>query len=249
MIVIPSLALREGAAVRLVHGLYTAERVRLEDPVEVARSWARAGFSRLHLVDLDAATERGDNSALVREILHASEIPVQVAGGIRTEAQIEALLDAGADLVVSGTRAMEDPHWLQEMAEQFPNCMVAAADARERMVVSHGWSLSLHRHVERTVEELAELPLAGILVTAVHRDGTLEGPDLSLMEGVVDAAAGVPVLASGGVASMAQLENLAELGVAGTVVGMALYTGTIEPRIASAEYGGGPEPLYSLNLP
>ena|SRR5690606_20452502 len=243
MIVIPSLTLRDGACVRLVSGLYTEERIRLDDPLEVARSWARAGFSRLHLVDLDAATGRGENSALVREILHASEIPVQVAGGVRTEAQIESLLDAGADRVVCGTRALEDPNWLQEVAESFPEQVVVAADTRGRTVVAHGWSLSLHRNVEHVVESLSELPLAAILVTAVHRDGTLAGPDLPLVADVVDAAGEIPVLAAGGVASLTHLDSLADSGVAGTIVGMALYEGSLEPRVVASEYGGGPGPI------
>src|SRR5690606_39336064 len=129
---LPTSTTADRARWRQIAGLFTVERSRLDDPLEYARSWARAGISRLHLVDLDAATGRGENSALVREILHASEIPVQVAGGVRTEAQIESLLDAGADRVVCGTRALEDPNWLQEVAESFPEQVVVAADTRGR---------------------------------------------------------------------------------------------------------------------
>src|SRR5690606_23473531 len=108
---------------------------------------------------------------------------------------------------------------------------------------AHGWSLSLHRNVERVVESLSELPLAAILVTAVHRDGTLAGPDLPLVADVVDAAGEIPVLAAGGVASLAHLDSLADSGVAGTIVGMALYEGSLEPRVVASEYGGGPGPI------
>jgi phosphoribosylformimino-5-aminoimidazole carboxamide ribotide isomerase len=239
MIVIPALSLREGASVRLVGGSYTEEKVRLDDPLEAARSFARHGFSALHLVDLDAATGRGENSAVIREILHASEVPVMVAGGVRTAAQVERLLDASAARVVVGTRALEDRHWLQEVAEEFPGQLVVAADVRKRTVVAHGWSRSLHRHVERVVEELAELPLSAVLVTAVHRDGTLAGPDLPLVERVLDAANGMPVMAAGGISSLMHLEALDELGVSAAIVGMALHTGNLEPRVVAAEYGGG----------
>lgn len=241
MIVIPALDLREGACVRLEGGSFTEEKIRLGDPAQVARDWAEHGFAWLHVVDLDAATGRGDNAATVREILHTSEIPVQVGGGVRDEAGVERLLDAGAAYVVLGTRALEDPRWLEELVERFPAQLVVAADVRDRTVVTRGWSRSLYRNVERVVDELAELPLAAIKVTAVHRQGRLAGADFALMERVVEAAGDVPVLASGGVSSLADLRILAECGVAGTLVGMALYTGDVDPRAAAMEFGGSDE--------
>src|SRR5690606_21641046 len=109
-----------GKCVQLVGGDYAQEKVRIDDPVAVARDWIHTGFNRLHVVDLDAATGRGSNASVVRQILHESTVPVQVGGGVRDESQIERMLDDGATWVVVGTRAVEDQPWREEMAHQFP---------------------------------------------------------------------------------------------------------------------------------
>jgi len=157
MIVIPAVDLRDGACVQLVGGDYADEAVRLEDPLEVARGWARLGFPWLHVVDLDAATERGSNAALVRAIAHDTGALVQAGGGVRSEERIEALLDDGVARVVVGTRALEDPDWLRDMAERFPGVLVVAADVRERRVVTRGWTRTLARDVMDVMEELDAL--------------------------------------------------------------------------------------------
>ena len=237
MIVIPAVDLRDGACVQLVGGEYAEERVRLEDPLAVAREWARLGFRRLHVVDLDAATARGSNAATVAEIVrHGGFDVVQVGGGVRTESDIERLLDAGASAVVVGTRALEDPDWLREMADRYPHEIVLAADVRERRIVTRGWTQTLPRIVTDVVEELHDLPLAAVMVTAVHKEGQMQGTDLPLMEDVVEASH-VPVFASGGVSSASDLRVLQDRGVAGAIVGMALYTGAMDGRVIAEEYG------------
>ena len=120
MIAIPAVDLREGACVQLVGGSYDRERIRLTDPVSVARAWAQLGFPRLHVVDLDAATGRGSNAELVRELIRESEADVQVGGGVRDAETIERLLADGADRVVVGTRALEEPEWLEHVASLWP---------------------------------------------------------------------------------------------------------------------------------
>jgi phosphoribosylformimino-5-aminoimidazole carboxamide ribotide isomerase len=230
MLVIPAVDLRDGACVQLVGGEYDAERVRLDDPLAVAREWARIGFRRLHVVDLDAATGRGSNAHVVEEIVRYGNFDeVQVGGGVRDEDAVDRVLGAGANAVVVGTRGVEDPDWLAELAERYPGEIILAADVRERQVVTRGWAQTLPRNVIDLVEELAGLPLAAVMVTAVHREGQMEGTDLPLMEDVVEAAT-VPVFASGGVASVHDLRALPDRGVAGVIVGMALYTGAIDAR-------------------
>lgn len=237
MIVIPAVDLREGACVQLVGGEYEAEKVRLEDPIGVAASWARHGFPWLHVVDLDAATGRGSNRDLIRELLaNSHDVQIQVGGGVRDEEMIQRLIDDGASRVVVGTRAIEDFDWLREQAEHFPGHLVVAADVRDRHVVTRGWTRTLQRNVVDVVEELSEFPLAGILVTAVHVEGQMQGTDLPLMEDVAEASH-VPVFASGGVGHMNDLRALADRGIAGVVVGMALYTGAIDPWLAAEEFG------------
>jgi phosphoribosylformimino-5-aminoimidazole carboxamide ribotide isomerase len=236
MIALPAVDLRGGACVQLVGGSYDAERVRLEDPVGVAQAWEQLGFAQLHVVDLDAATSRGSNADLVRAILAETRLDVQVGGGVRDADAVERLLGDGARRVVVGTRAVEDLHWLDEVCHQFPGELMVAADVRERRVLTRGWQRTLPRNVLDLIEELNAFPLAGILVTAVHREGQLQGPDLPLMEDAAEASA-VPLYASGGVATMNDLRALADRGVAGAVVGMALYTGALDPRQVAEEFG------------
>ena len=236
MIAIPAIDLRAGSCVQLVGGSYDAERLRLPDPVAVAREWARLGFTGLHVVDLDAATGRGSNDGLVRSILLDGALDAQVGGGVRSRERIEQLLTDGAQRVVLGTRALENLDWLAEMAQQFPSQLVVAADVRERRVVTRGWSRTLPRNILDMVEELNEFPLAAVLVTAVHKEGQLKGTDLPLMEDVVEASV-VPIIASGGVTTMNDLRQLEVRGLVGAVIGMALYTGALDARIVAGEYG------------
>jgi phosphoribosylformimino-5-aminoimidazole carboxamide ribotide isomerase len=201
----------------------------------VARDWARYGFRRLHVVDLDAATGRGSNREMVAELLRETPAEIQVAGGIRSTTQVDELIGAGARAVVVGTRAFEDPDWLARVATEYPNEILVAADVRDRRIVTHGWTRTLPREIIDVTEELSTLPLAGLLVTAVHREGRMQGADLFLMEDVVESAS-FPVFASGGIGSMADLRALAERGVAAAVIGMALYTGAIDPWQAAEEF-------------
>jgi phosphoribosylformimino-5-aminoimidazole carboxamide ribotide isomerase len=236
MIAIPAVDLRDGACVQLVGGSYAKERVRLPNPAEVAREWTRYGFRRLHVVDLDAATGRGSNIAVIREILRDVPAEIQVGGGVRETDQIEDLLEEGASRVVVGTRALEEPDWLAEIAEEFPGQIVVAADVRDRRVVTRGWARTLPANILDVVEELNDLPLGALLVTAVHREGQMQGVDLPLIEDVAEAS-NAPVLASGGVASVQDLRALAYREVAGVVIGMALYTGALDPRSVAGEFG------------
>lgn len=236
MIVIPAVDLRGGACVQLVGGEYDQEQVRLDDPLGVGREWVRVGFGQLHVVDLDAATGRGDNRAVVEELLRELPVPVQVGGGVRDDDRVEELLELGAARVVVGTRALEEPDWVEALAARHPGALVVAADVKERRIVTRGWARTLSRDVLDVVEELNALPLAGVLVTAVHKEGQMQGPDYFLIEDVVEACAH-PLIASGGISGARDLRELAERGVAAAVVGMALYTGALDPRQTAEEFG------------
>jgi phosphoribosylformimino-5-aminoimidazole carboxamide ribotide isomerase len=236
MIAIPAVDLRGGACVQLVGGDPTAERVRLDDAVGAARTWADMGFSRLHLVDLDAALGAGNNRALVRRVLGATELPTQVGGGARDDDAVSGLLADGAAAVVVGTRAIQDPAWLTALAGRHVDRVIVAVDTRERQVVVRGWAERLPLDITDAVARLDGLPLAGILVTAVHREGQLAGPDLQLLESVCTATA-APVYGAGGVASLDDLQRLADCGVRGAVIGMALYTGALDPQVVAQTYG------------
>ena len=236
MIAIPAVDLREGSCVQLVGGSFQEERVRLDDPLAVAASWARYGFSWLHVVDLDAARGRGSNLAIVRELLAETAVPVQVGGGVRSSDQADELLEAGANRIIVGTRALEDEDWIAELANRHPGEIVVACDVRERRVTTRGWVRTLPIDILDAVETLNAHPLGGLLVTAVHREGRLQGADLPLMEDVAEASR-FPVFAAGGVASMQDLRALEYRGVAGVVIGMALYTGVLDPVVVAGEFG------------
>ncbi len=235
MQVIPAIDLRDGACVQLVGGSYAHERVRIANPIAVAEKWARLGFRRIHLVDLDAATGRGSNREIVKAILAANGMKAQCGGGLRDLDTIEELLDAGASEVVLGTRAIEDRVWLVNAAERFPDRIIVAADTRERRVVTRGWSETGSQSVIDLIDELSPLPLAAILVTAVEKEGRMEGPDLPLMREIA-LRSSAPLQASGGVRSIDDLHALAELGVSAAVVGMALYTGALDPQTIIEEF-------------
>lgn len=235
MIAIPAVDIREGACVQLVGGEYAKEKVRRQDPAEVVREWAAFGFRRVHLVDLDAATGRGTNGGVVRGILADSAVPLQVGGGVRDDARFAELLDDGAGWVVVGTRAIEDPDWLAGLADAHPGQVIVAADVRERRVVTHGWAKTTGRDIDDVVDELNDLPLGGLLITAVHLEGKMEGTDLPLMESVVEGSR-FPVFASGGITTIGDLRALQHRGAAGAVIGMALYTGVLDPREVAEEF-------------
>jgi phosphoribosylformimino-5-aminoimidazole carboxamide ribotide isomerase len=235
VIAIPAVDLREGACVQLVGGRYEDERIRIEDPLEVARGWARAGFRRLHVVDLDRATGRGTNAEVVRAILAGAGVECQVGGGLRNEAEIAELLAAGARSVVLGTRAVEEPAWLVRMAMRFPGRVIVAADVRDRRVATRGWEHLTGIDVLDFAAVLSRLPLAGVLVTAVDREGRLDGTDLELMEDLTQRT-DLPLYASGGISMMSELRSLADFGVHAAVLGLALYSGSLEPRLLVEEF-------------
>jgi phosphoribosylformimino-5-aminoimidazole carboxamide ribotide isomerase len=236
MIAIPAVDLREGACVQLVGGSYAEERVRLGNPIDVLRSWEHYGFRRLHFVDLDAATGRGSNLSLIRDMLSEASVPVQVGGGVRTDDAVEELLAAGAARVIVGTRALEEREWLAELAHRHPHEVIVACDVRERRVTTRGWAHTLPVDILDVVEELSVLPLGGLLVTAVHMEGQLRGTDLPLMEDVAERSP-FPVYASGGVTTIQDLRALEHRGIAGAVIGMALYTGAMDPVVVAGEFG------------
>ena len=235
MIVYAAIDLRGGRVVQLVGGRPEDERVSLPDPPGVARRWIDAGFTALHVVDLDAALGPGSNAGAVDLVIAASSgARVQVAGGVRTTERVEALLDAGADTVVVGTRGVQEHAWLEEIAARWPGRIVLAADVLGDDVVIRGWTAAAGVTVAELLGGIAALPLAGVLVTDVAREGQMTGADAARFRHL-SAMSPHPVLASGGIAGADDLAALARTGVAGVIVGMALYTGALDAA-AIAEY-------------
>jgi phosphoribosylformimino-5-aminoimidazole carboxamide ribotide isomerase len=226
MIVTPAVDLRDGRCVQLVGGSYDNQPISLDDPVAVALQWRDQGFETLHIVDLDAATGKGSNAKTVERIVEATSARVQVGGGMRSEEQIVRILELGATHAVVGTRALEEPDWLSIVAEKYPGNLIVAADVRDRKLLTRGWKGSVETTLEEQFETLNSLPLAAVLVTAVHREGLMQGPDVSLIEELVRLSV-FPVQASGGVTTSSDIRSLALAGATSAIVGMALYTGAL----------------------
>jgi len=232
MIVHAAIDLRAGRVVQLVGGQPDHERVSLPDPAAVARDWVERGFPSLHVVDLDAALGIGDNSQHIRRIVDvAGSTPVQVGGGVRTTERAAALIADGTAAVVLGTRAIREPRWLEQVATRWPDRVILAADVRDEDVVISGWTEPAGMTGDRLLRTTAPLPLRAILVTDVGREGSMAGIDLDRFRRLVTLSPH-PLIASGGVAGPADLAGLAETGVAGVVVGMALYTGALDATAA-----------------
>jgi phosphoribosylformimino-5-aminoimidazole carboxamide ribotide isomerase len=225
MIVIPAIDLRGGRCVRLFRGDYEAETVYDEDPVQIAVRFQTEGARRLHVVDLDAARERGSNREIVREICHAVAIPVQFGGGLRTIAAIEAAVEDGAARAILGTAAALDPGFVAEAVEHFPDHVLVAVDVKDGRVMTHGWQEQGPR-LEEAVPALTDAGAPRFLVTSVQKDGTMDGPDLELYARVLELT-DRPVVASGGVRVADDVRALRDLGLEAVVVGKALYAGTM----------------------
>ena len=237
MIAVPAVDVSGGRCVQWVGGLPETERVSLPDPAAVAARWWRKGFRTLHVVDLDAALDRGHNRAVVRGLMARTDALTQFGGGVRDRAGIERALAAGADRVIVGTRAVEDSAWLARAAAAFPDRIVVAADMRDGRVLRRGWTRSSATTVEDFVAALDDLPLAGVLCTDVAREGRVQGGDLE-RAGTVIRASSHPVWMSGGISSLEELRRLGRAGAAGAVLGMALYDGTLPVGAVAREFGG-----------
>lgn len=236
MIAIPAIDLRGGQVVQLVGGDPARQRIRLPDPLAVARDWIERGFRALHVVDLDAALGSGSNLPVIHELLDAVDVPVQVGGGIRTDDVVAELLAAGAQRVVLGTRAVLEPDWLARQAATHPGRITLAADCRGDRVVVRGWTESAGITVPDLLDAVADLPLGAVMITDVTREGRMEGTDTARFGELVTRTKH-PVLASGGVTTPDELRELAEAGVAGAILGMALYTGALDGRATAQEFG------------
>lgn len=235
MIALAAIDVRGGRVVQLVGGRPEEERVSLPDPAAVARRWQDAGFAALHVVDLDGALSSGGNRDAVEAVLRAATVPVQVGGGVRDADAVERLLTSGAARVVVGTRAVEEPQWLEGLVTRHPGRLVVAADVRGERVVTRGWTAEVELTAEALLERLDGLPLAAVLVTDVGREGGMGGADTERFRRLA-AATRHPLQASGGIASAEDLRELARAGASGAVLGMALYTGALDASAVAREF-------------
>lgn len=229
MIVIPAVDLREGRCVRLREGRADAETVFSDDPVAMAMRWKALGAERLHVVDLDGAFAGAPRqTALVAKIVAAmAPVPVEVGGGLRDVSAVDAILEAGARWAVVGTRAALDHQFLLDLCRACPDRIIVAVDARGAQVAVKGWTEVVQETVTDVGRRALDAGAAALLYTDVARDGMEQGPNVDDTAALARAVA-LPLLASGGVARVADVARLAAVdGVAGVVVGRALYTGAV----------------------
>jgi phosphoribosylformimino-5-aminoimidazole carboxamide ribotide isomerase len=217
--VIPAIDVLDGRCVRLSEG--RRERVTIEggDPGEAAARFAAEGARRLHLVDLDGAFSGRPTSGLLERVV-AAGVPVQVGGGLRAAAAVQAAFDAGAARAIAGTAALDD---VEALAERFGERLVVAVDARDGFVVTDGWVSDTGVTAADLARRCADAGVPRLLVTSTRRDGSLRGPDVELLSEVMKA--GLAVLAAGGIASLDDLVTLRDLGCEGAVVGSAIWAG------------------------
>ncbi|MGH2629194.1 MAG: 1-(5-phosphoribosyl)-5-[(5-phosphoribosylamino)methylideneamino]imidazole-4-carboxamide isomerase [Actinomycetota bacterium] len=226
MIVIPAIDLRGGRAVRLLQGDPTNETAYAADPVEVAVRFQEEGARRLHVVDLDAALDDGDNRAVVAEICRSVQVPVQVGGGMRSPEAIEEMLAAGAARAILGTAAAADPTFVRRAVEEHAEAIVVAVDVRGGRVMMRGWQEE-GPALEDAIPELDDAGAPRYLVTSIARDGTLKGPDMTLYEDILRLTDS-PIIASGGVRDADDVWALRDLGCEAAVTGKALYERTLK---------------------
>jgi phosphoribosylformimino-5-aminoimidazole carboxamide ribotide isomerase len=235
MITIPTIELRGGSAVARPRPTNGEPLGSVQNPVGFARTWASAGFPRVHVADLDALSGTGSNTALIDAIARDGGVSVQVAAGARSTDTVDRLFDAGADRIVLDVAAVEDPVWLATIIESYPGSVMVATDVRERRVVTRGWVRNVPVDIFDVVEELEGLPLGGLLISVVHGNGNSSAADLSLLEDVAESC-DFPVLTLGGVTTMNDLRALEHRGVSAVVLGNVLYSGTLDPRAVAQEF-------------
>jgi len=240
MIIYPAIDLKGGKCVRLVQGDMTRDTVYNEDPADQALTWAQAGFSWLHIVDLDGAVQGSpENSQAVREIIKAVDVPIQLGGGIRTHAQIEHWLEEGISRVILGTAAVRDPDLVRRACNEFPGQIAVGIDALEGEVMVEGWVDGTNIQAKELAAHFEDAGVAAIIYTDIDRDGTGKGVNVVSTISLAQSTS-IPVIASGGAHSLEDIKlvrDAAEYGVEGVIVGRAFYDETITPQEALAIAG------------
>ncbi len=232
MLLIPAIDLKDGKCVRLRQGRMEETTVFSDDPVAMAARWVEAGARRLHLVDLNGAfAGKPVNGQVIRRIADAfPEVPIQVGGGIRDEETVDAYLDAGVQFVIIGTKAVREPHFVNDLCLEYPGHVIVGLDAKEGKVAVDGWSKLSRHDVIDMAQRFERDGVEAIVYTDIGRDGMMQGVNVAATVKLAQAVA-IPVIASGGISDIADIRALCEVeseGVMGAIIGRALYEGDID---------------------
>ena len=244
MLLIPAIDLKEGKCVRLRQGRMEDDTVFSDDPVAVAGKWVEAGAKRLHLVDLDGAfAGKPKNAGVIHEIVEAyPDVPIQVGGGIRDEDTIEEYLNAGVSYVIIGTKAVSAPHFVSDIAMDFPRHIIIGLDAKDGKVAIDGWSKLSRHDVIDLAQKFEADGVEAIIYTDISRDGMMSGVNIEATSKLAQAVR-IPIIASGGITNMDDIKALGTIvddGVIGAITGRAIYEGTLdfaEAAKAAEEFG------------
>jgi phosphoribosylformimino-5-aminoimidazole carboxamide ribotide isomerase len=227
MEIIPAIDIKDGRCVRLYQGDFAQMTVYADDPVAVARQWQAQGASRIHVVDLDGArTGRPQNVDAVLAITQAVQIPVQLGGGLRREEDIAAALALGVERVIIGTAAIVETELVARLLERFGERIIIGIDARNGMVATDGWTVTSTIAATDLAGQMVALGARRFIYTDISRDGSLSGPNFTALAELVKPD-GPAIIASGGIANLDHIRQLAQIGVEGVIIGKALYTGAI----------------------
>jgi phosphoribosylformimino-5-aminoimidazole carboxamide ribotide isomerase len=239
MLVIPAIDLRGGKCVRLLQGRADAETIFSDDPVAMAVRWESKGARLLHVVDLDGAfTGMQKNLSVVREIVNAISIPVELGGGIRNQKAVETVLQAGVQRAILGTSALKDPGFAEAMCREYGEKIAVGIDAKDGMVATHGWTEVAEKPAVSFAVEMEAVGVKTVIYTDIKRDGMLTGPNIETTRKMAQATQDVDIIASGGISSLQDIINLKTLeplGVTGVITGKALYTGDLQLEDAISE--------------
>lgn len=232
MLLIPAIDIKEGKCVRLRQGLMEDSTVFSDSPVAMADKWVELGAKRIHLVDLDGAfAGKPLNADIIHEIAERHpNVPIQIGGGIRDEKTIEGYLDAGVQYVIIGTRAVNEPHFVSDIAIEYPRHIIIGLDAKDGKVAIDGWSKLSKHDVIDLAQHFEEDGVHAIIYTDISRDGMMQGVNLESTKKLAESVR-IPIIASGGVTNMddlVELQKLEESGVQGVITGRAIYEGTLD---------------------
>ena len=237
MIIIPAVDIKNGKCVRLVQGRKEDETVFADDPAAMAQRWVQAGAELIHVVDLDGAFEKSpQNLSAIENILQSVDTPIQLGGGIRNERTVRRFLDMGIERVIIGTEAIRHPEFVERIAGLYPGRIIVGIDARQGLVAIEGWTETTRIKAIDLARRFENCGVAAINFTDIYRDGTQTGPNIEETRRLAEAV-DIPVVASGGVATIQDIYNLLPLeasGVMGIITGKALYSGTLDFKAALA---------------